>query len=77
MTQQISIRVPDDIASRLDSLASKTGRSKTFYVKEAVLEYLENMEDYYLAIDRLKEAGAIYSMEEVLAEADLSEPGSE
>lgn len=70
MPKQISIRVPDDIASRLDELASRTGRSKTFYVREAVLEYLEDMEDYYLAIDRLNEPGKTWSMDEVLAEAE-------
>lgn len=45
----ISIRLPEDIESRLDALAKRTGRSKTYYMREAILEYLEDMEDLYLA----------------------------
>ncbi|RTZ62074.1 MAG: CopG family transcriptional regulator [Gammaproteobacteria bacterium] len=72
MTRQISIRVPDDVMARLQSLADQTGRSKTFYVREAVLEYLEDMEDYFLATSRLQEDEETWSMEEVLAEAGLA-----
>lgn len=49
----ISIRLPDDIAARLQNLAAKTGRSKTFYMTEAILEHLDDLEDLYLAEQRL------------------------
>lgn len=45
----LAIRLPEDIEARLDKLAKRTGRSKTFYAREAILEYLEDMEDLYLA----------------------------
>lgn len=45
----ISIRLPDDIQVRLDRLAKRTGRSKTFYVTEAIRDHLEDLEDAYLA----------------------------
>jgi RHH-type rel operon transcriptional repressor/antitoxin RelB len=45
----LAIRLPEDIEARLDNLAKRTGRSKTFYAREAILEYLEDMEDLYLA----------------------------
>jgi RHH-type rel operon transcriptional repressor/antitoxin RelB len=45
----LAIRLPADIEARLESLAKRTGRSKTFYAREAILEYLEDMEDLYLA----------------------------
>ncbi len=45
----ISIRLPDDVETRLDQLAHRTGRSKTFYVREAILEHLDDLEDLYLA----------------------------
>jgi RHH-type rel operon transcriptional repressor/antitoxin RelB len=45
----LAIRLPADIEARLDNLAKRTGRSKTFYAREAILEYLEDMEDLYLA----------------------------
>ena len=49
----ISIRLPDDIAARLQNLAAKTGRSKTFYMIEAIREHLDDLEDLYLAEQRL------------------------
>jgi len=49
----LAIRLPEDIELRLNNLAKKTGRSKTFYVREAILEYLDDLEDLYLAEKRL------------------------
>lgn len=49
----LSIRLPAEIEARLDSLASRTGRSKTFYVTEAIREHLADLEDLYLAEQRL------------------------
>lgn len=49
----VSLRLPPDISSRLDSLAQMTGRSKTFYMIEAIREHLDDMEDLYLAEQRL------------------------
>ena len=49
----LAIRLPEDIELRLDNLAKKTGRTKTFYAREAILEYLDNLEDLYLAEKRL------------------------
>lgn len=45
----LAIRLPVEIEARLDNLAKRTGRSKTFYAREAILEHLENLEDLYLA----------------------------
>lgn len=44
----LAIRLSDDIESRLDSLAKQTGRTKMFYVREAILAHLE---DYYLSVE--------------------------
>ena len=49
----ISIRLPGDMEERLQNLAMLTGRSKTFYVKEAISEHLDDLEDLYLAEQRL------------------------
>jgi RHH-type transcriptional regulator, rel operon repressor / antitoxin RelB len=51
----IAVRLPPGIEKRLTRLARKTGRSKTFYVREAILQHLEDLEDYYLAVRRLEE----------------------
>jgi RHH-type rel operon transcriptional repressor/antitoxin RelB len=45
----ISIRLPDDIEARLNKLAAKTGRTKSFYIREAIAEHVVDLEDYYLA----------------------------
>ena len=49
----LAIRLPKDIEDRLDRLAKKTGRTKTYYAREAILEYLADIEDYHLAASRL------------------------
>lgn len=49
----VSLRLPDDIAHRLHQLAARTGRTKTFYMLEAIREHLADLEDLYLAEQRL------------------------
>ena len=49
----VSIRLPEEISHRLQKLAEKTGRSKTFYMIEAIHEHLNDLEDLYLAEQRL------------------------
>ena len=45
----LAIRLPESIERRLDKLAKRTGRTKTFDVREAILEHLADLEDIYLA----------------------------
>lgn len=45
----LAIRLPEEIEQRLDFLAKETGRTKTFYAREAILNYLEDLEDIYLS----------------------------
>ena len=45
----LAIRLPEDIERRLSNLALRTGRTKTFYVKEALQAHLDRLEDMYLA----------------------------
>jgi RHH-type rel operon transcriptional repressor/antitoxin RelB len=49
-----SIRLPHEIEKRLANLSAQTGRRKSFYVKEAILEHLDDIEDIYLAEKRLE-----------------------
>ena len=53
-----SIRLPHEIEERLENLAVRTGRSKSFYVKEAIIEHLDEIEDIYLAEKRLEDIRA-------------------
>jgi RHH-type rel operon transcriptional repressor/antitoxin RelB len=45
----LAIRLPESIEKRLETLARRTGRTKTYYVREAILQHLEDLEDMYLA----------------------------
>ena len=49
----VALRLPDEVAQRLNRLADRTGRSKTFYMIEAIREHLDDLEDLYLAEQRL------------------------
>jgi len=65
----LAIRLPKDIEDRLDKLAKQTGRSKTFYAREAIVEHLDDLEDIYLATERLKDPAKRWTQDEL--EQDL------
>jgi len=68
----LALRLPPDIEERLSVLAKKTGRTKSFYAREAIMEYLEDMEDYYLAKHRIDNPPDRYwTLEELEQEVDL------
>ena len=72
-----SIRLTPEIEQRLDLLASKTGRSKAFYLREIIERGLDDMEDYYLAADVLervrKGEERVYSLDEVERDLGLAD----
>lgn len=68
----LALRLPKDIEERLDALAKKTGRTKSFYAREAILQHLEDLEDYYLAVEAMKEPGPNVPLEELVEELGLS-----
>lgn len=39
----LAIRLPEEIESRLEALAKKTGRTKTYYARQAILEYMDDL----------------------------------
>ena len=49
MNGAVCLSLPEDVKNRLEKLASRTGRSKTYYMIEAIREKLEDFEDLYLA----------------------------
>jgi RHH-type transcriptional regulator, rel operon repressor / antitoxin RelB len=50
----LAIRLPESIEKRLEKLSLRTGRTKSFYVREAILQHLEELEDIYLAEQALE-----------------------
>ncbi len=73
----LAIRLPEDIEKRLDALARATGRTKTYYAREAILEHLDDFEDIYLAEERLADihAGRVKTvpLEEVMKHYGLED----
>ena len=67
----LTIRLTQDVEQRLQYLSAKTGRTKTYYVREAILSHLQDMEDYYLAEERISNPRKRWSLEELLSEEDV------
>ncbi|MCK6428528.1 ribbon-helix-helix protein, CopG family [Betaproteobacteria bacterium PRO7] len=73
----LAIRLPPEIEERLEKLAKRTGRTKSFYAREAILEYLDDLEDLYLAEKRyddiLKGRSKTVPLEEVVKRYGLED----
>ena len=73
----IAVRVPHEVEDRLDQLAKLTGRTKTFYVREAIVEHLDDLEDLYLAEKVLEDIRAgrekLIPLEEVVKQYGLDD----
>ena len=67
----LAIRISHDIENRLQYLAQRTGRTKTYYAREAILQFLEDMEDEYLALSRLELPIKRWTLDELEHEIDL------
>ena len=75
----VSVRIPEQLADRLNSLAEQTGRSKTFYILEALNDSIDDLEDAYLAQSRLSDVRRgktdTVSLESVIAESNMAKDG--
>lgn len=61
----LGVRLEPDMEERLERLAQKTGRSKSYYAREAIREYVEDYEDYLLAVDVARRNEPTISLEEL------------
>ncbi len=68
----VAVRLPQEIQERLDSLAKRTGRTKSFYIRQALLEHLEDLEDVYLAEERFKTIKTTIPLEELVNESEMA-----
>ena len=68
----VSLRLPSDLNQRLNHLAEQTGRSKTFYMLEAIKQHLDDLEDLYLAEQRLLDVRAGRSITHSLDDVERS-----
>ena len=61
----LGVRLEPELEKRLEKLAKKTGRTKSFYAKEAIRQYVEDREDYLLALEVSKRNEKTFSLDEV------------
>ena len=67
----LAVRLEPEIEARLNKLAKETGRSKSYYVKEAISNFLEDKMDYLLAIAVLEKKEPTTSLSDVRKELGL------
>lgn len=65
----LSLKLPEELEERLNNLAAKTHRPKSFYLREALKEYLDEHEEAWLALERLSDKNAKYYSSEEAKEA--------
>lgn len=67
--EMLTLRLPQDIETRLSDLARETRRTKSYYAKEAIVKYLDWLEDTYLAEKTLEKVRCgqerVFSTEDV------------
>ena len=61
----LAVRLPKDVEARLQRLAERTGRSKSYYARQAITEFLDEREDYLIALSRLERREPTISLEEL------------
>lgn len=69
----LAIRLPENIAARLGQLAQEAGLTKTALVREAILEHIDDLENYFLAEARARKNRKTISLEDVERELGLAD----
>ena len=73
----LTVRLPKELEDRLEKFAQKTNRSKGYYVRKALETFLDDREDYLLAVAALAEDdGTRYSLEDVMKLCGIEKNGS-
>jgi RHH-type transcriptional regulator, rel operon repressor / antitoxin RelB len=68
----LAIRLPESIEQRLNALALETGRTKTTLAREAILEFIDDLEDYYLAEARARKHRKTIPLDDVERQLGLA-----
>jgi RHH-type rel operon transcriptional repressor/antitoxin RelB len=71
----LAVRLDAEVERRLEALAARTGRTKTFYAREAIEAHLDDLEDFYLAEERMKtfREGDAIPLDQVKSELGITE----
>ena len=70
-TLMTAVRLDPAMEERLTLLAKKTGRTKSFYLRKALQDHLDDMEDYYLGMLAIENTKRIYTKEEAKRELGI------
>lgn len=76
-TSVVALRIPQDLAGRYDRLASMTGRTKTYYLIQALAESIDRLEYEYNLMQKIEDwrAGRLQTVSLDELEADLGVEG--
>lgn len=69
----LNVRLPENLEHRLANLSTKTGRPKSYYVRQAIQSFLDAEEDYFLALSRLEKNNPRLSLKELEQQLDLED----
>jgi RHH-type transcriptional regulator, rel operon repressor / antitoxin RelB len=72
--QTITVKIPDDMAAFLEKLAKEEERSKSYYIRKAISQYLEDKADILAAKKAMaehKKNPKTYTLEEIMRENGL------
>ena len=64
----LALRLPADVESRLEELARRTGRTKSYYAREAIVEHLAELEELNLAeaeLEAIRKGARTYPLSDV------------
>jgi len=68
-----TVQLPDEIVRRFEDLSRAAGCETDVYIREALIEKLEDVEDIEIALERLKNPGRLISLEEVAKNLGLDD----
>lgn len=69
----LAVRLPEGLDQRLSDLADQTHRSKSYYVKQALQDFLDDHEDHLLALARLEKKNPRITLKEMEERLDLED----
>lgn len=69
----LAIRLPKELETQLEKVVNETHRSKSYYIRKALEQFLEDREDYLLAIARLEENNTRIPFETIRKELGLDD----
>ena len=67
----LTVRLSSKLETRLNRLAKRTGRPKSYYAKKALEAFLDEQEDYLISLSRLENKLPAIPLEEVMKRLGL------